>query len=112
MGNETVDECKQKEKANAEERNTCYQEFDAVNEEYGKNLFIITAIIGLLVIIGAMFLLNYINIAAGLIMASVVLMIYGFIVGWDSTGDMIKFIVALIDAAVVIGFAVWIKNRS
>ena len=90
----------------------CYDVYDEAREAYNTVYFIITAILGILVIGAAFFLLQYVNIAAGLILAGVFTIFIGFMTGWDATSDVLKFIFALIDAAIIIGFAVYLNKKG
>jgi len=49
--------------------------------------------------------------AAGTSFAGLVLIVYGFMRGWQGTGDVLKFVVALIVAVIFVYFAVLINNR-
>ena len=89
----------------------CWDEFDEARDIYDRNFFLITSIIGFIAIIVSMFLLGMINIAAGTAFAGLALIVFGFMVGWQSTNDIIKFIIGLIIAVTVIIFAVIINNK-
>ena len=52
-----------------------------------------------------------INIAAGTAFAGLVLIIWGFMRGWQGTGDVLKFVVALIVAVLFVYFAVVVNKR-
>jgi ABC-type transport system involved in cytochrome bd biosynthesis fused ATPase/permease subunit len=89
----------------------CSREFQDADEIYGKNLFIINNIAGILLVIVSLFLFSMVNIAAGASFAGLVLIIYGFMRGWQGTGDILKFVVALIVAVLFITFAVMVNKR-
>ena len=89
----------------------CWQRFNEAEKTYGKNLFIINNVAGIVLVIVSMFLFAMINIAAGTAFAGLALIIYGFMRGWQGTGDVLKFIVALIVAALFITFAVIVNKR-
>ena len=116
--NITVRECNAliKEKQNTfdiqqKEMERCQTEYEAAMKIYGKNLFIINNIVGIIFVIVSLFLFSMVNIAAGTAFAGLVLIIYGFMRGWQGTGDILKFIVGLIVAILFIAFAV-IVNRK
>ncbi|MBT3304296.1 hypothetical protein HN592_03955 [Candidatus Woesearchaeota archaeon] len=112
-GNLTVQECRTlaREKE-IDNRDNCHKPYQKARESYNRNLFLITMIIGLILIVTSLFTLGMINISSGLIMASVVLIVYGFIRGWDSANDILKFVFALADAVIIIAFAVMLNKRK
>ena len=114
--NMTVGECnslKNQEviKGESEESKQCWEEYDSAREDYDRNFFLITAIIGFIAIIISMFLLSMTNIAAGVAFSGLALIVFGFMIGWQSTNDILKFIIGLIIAVVVIVFAVRINKK-
>jgi hypothetical protein len=116
--NMTVKECNAlvNEKQNTFDKqqeyyNKCSNEFQDADKVYGKNLFIINNIAGILLVIASLFLFSMVNIAAGTSFAGLALIVYGFMRGWQGTGDVLKFIVALIVAILFIIFAVMVNKR-
>ena len=115
--NMTVGECQELEFKQfiAEENNgeyqKCWDNFSDVRDIYNKNYFLITSIIGFLAIIVSMYLFSMTNIAAGTAFSGLALIVFGFMVGWQSTDDVIKFIISLIITSVVIFFAVIVNKR-
>lgn len=91
--------------------NECEKSFSEANKIYGKNLFIINTIVGIIAVIISLFLLSMVNISAGIAFSGLILIIYGFMRGWQGTGDVLKFIVALIVAGLFIVFAVMVNKR-
>jgi len=91
--------------------NECNQKFQDADKAYGKNLFIINNIIGIIFVIVSLFLFSMVNIAAGTAFAGLVLIIWGFMRGWTGTGDKLKFVVALIVAILFVVFAVVVNKR-
>jgi len=91
-----------------EKCSTAYQDADKI---YGKNVFIINNILGIILVIVSLFLFSMINIAAGTSFAGLVLIIWGFMRGWQGTGDILKFIVALAVAILFVIFAVLVNKR-
>lgn len=90
----------------------CNQKFNDATKAYNKNLFLITAIVGALAIVLSTLLIPLLNISLGVSFAGLALIIYGFARGWASTGDMVKFIVAIVIAALVIFLGVRYSNRN
>ena len=91
--------------------NECNKKFQEADNSYGKNLFLINNVLGIIFVIVSLFLFSMINIAAGTAFAGLVLIIWGFIRGWQGTGDVLKFIVALIVAVLFVYFAVVVNKR-
>jgi uncharacterized membrane protein len=89
----------------------CFDEYDAARDVYDKNFFLITSIIGFVAVIVSMFLLSMTNIAAGTAFSGLGLIVFGFMIGWQSTNDILKFIIGLVIAVVVIIFAVKINKK-
>ena len=89
----------------------CNKIYEEASKIYGKNLFIINNIIGIALVVASLFIFGMVNIAAGTAFAGLVLIIYGFMRGWQGTGDVLKFIVALVVAALFVTFAVLVNKR-
>ncbi len=90
---------------------SCQKEYSDASKIYGKNLFIINNVAGIIAVIASLFLFGMVNIAAGTAFAGLALIITGFIRGWQGIGDVLKFIVALVIAALFITFAVIVNKR-
>ncbi len=91
--------------------NECNKKFQDADKIYGKNLFIINNVIGIIFVIVSLFLFSMVNIAAGTAFAGLVLIIWGFMRGWMGTGDKLKFVIALIVAVLFVVFAVIVNKR-
>ena len=74
-------------------------------------MFFIASFIGIMIVVVSFFLLNMVSISAGVALAGLGVIVYGFARGWEGTGDIPKFIVGLIVAAIVIYFAVKIHKK-
>jgi uncharacterized protein (DUF983 family) len=116
--NITVLQCREMVKRGVDINNETQAKFDECNNRfneaqkiYGKNLFIVNNIIGIILVIVSLFLFSMVNIAAGISFAGLVLIIYGFMRGWQGTGDILKFVVALIVAALFVYFAVFVNKK-
>jgi hypothetical protein len=90
----------------------CNSKFTAEMKAYNKNLFIIASILGALAIFLGIMFIPLTNISAGVGFAGLALIIYAFTRGWGSTGDALKFIVAIIVAALVIWLGVRFSKRK
>ncbi len=115
--NMTVGECQTLElqhlinEENGDEYQKCWEEFSDNRDIYNRNFFLITSIIGFIAIVISMYLFNMTNIAAGTAFSGLALIVFGFMVGWQSTDDIIKFIISLVITSVVIFFAVIVNKR-
>lgn len=89
----------------------CNQRFTQDMKVYGKNLFIINNLIGIILIVASLFLFSLVNIAAGTAFSGLALIIYGFMRGWQGTGDVLKFSIALVVAILFIIFAVLVNKK-
>ncbi len=89
----------------------CWNKLNEAQKIYGKNLFIINNVIGIIFVIVSLFLFAMTNIAAGAAFSGLALIIYGFMRGWQGTGDTLKFFVSLIVAILFIIFAVLVNKR-
>jgi hypothetical protein len=93
----------------------CNKRFMKDNDIYGRNFLLITNIIGVVIIIASLFLfLNVpamINLSAGTAFAGLVSIFAGFIRGWSSTNDKIKFIIGVIIAIIIVVLAIIINKK-
>ena len=95
----------------------CHQEYEDAEEDYGRNFFIIASILGTLALVVAFFLLNitslYItNISAGIACSGIVMILWAFIRGWESTDEKLKFAVGLIIAVIIIVLTVKLNKKT
>jgi hypothetical protein len=120
-GNITVTECiaiiNENEKNASEyqirdnEMQECNTKFNEAQDRYGKTFFLIACALGLIALIASFFLLNYINISAGVAFAGIVLIIVAFVRGWRGTDDIVKFITGVVIAVVIVYLTLKINNR-
>jgi len=93
----------------------CNKIFMKDNDVYGRNFLLITNIIGVIIIIASLFLFlnvpTMINLSAGTAFAGLVSIFAGFIRGWSSTNDKIKFIMGVIIAIIIVVLAVIINKK-
>ena len=98
-------------KSREKEQVTCSTEYDEASKNYNKTYFLIASILGLIGLIVSFFLLNNINISAGVASAGIVLIIVAFTRGWTETNDILKFVVGLIIGIVVVFLTVKINRK-
>ena len=114
--NLTVQECKELVENSAfykdnKENEECWETFNNAEEEYNKNFFIISSIIGVLIITLSYFLLSITNISVGIVCSGIILILWGFMRGWESTNHMTKFAVSLVIAFVVIFLSLKVNKK-
>ena len=96
-----------------EKQNKVYE--DALRV-YNRDVFIIANIVGVLVFVAGFTLLFKTAIASqsvpiGIMIAGLYSIIYGYVRGWNSTNDQMKFFVGLVIALLVIGGSIWLIER-
>jgi hypothetical protein len=84
------------------EMQECYDRMNLAQKDYGKNIFIINSIVGIIFVLASLYLISLTNIAAGTAFAGIALIIYGFMRGWQGTGDVLKFVVGLVVATLFV----------
>ncbi len=95
----------------------CHEEYRSAEEDYGRNFFIIASILGTIALVVSFFLLNitslYItNISAGIACSGIVMILWAFIRGWESTDEKLKFIVGLIIAVIIITLTIMLNKKT
>jgi hypothetical protein len=98
-------------KSRNQEMQDCNTKFNEAQDRYAKIFFLIACALGLIALIASFFLLNYINISAGVAFAGIVLIIVAFSRGWRGTDDIVKFITGLVIAVVIIYLTLKINKR-
>lgn len=83
---------------------------------YNRNLFIIANLVGILVFALGFWLIFGTALAAqsvpiGIMAAGLWGIIYGYVRGWDSVGDQLKFFIGLVIAVLVLGGSMWLMER-
>ena len=83
---------------------------------YNLNYFIIANVVGLLVFIGCFLLLFKASVPAqsipiGGMVAGFLSILSGYLYGWYSVDDRLKFFIGLIIAAILIGGSMWLVQR-
>ena len=92
------------------------QDYQSQMAVYDRNLFIIANVIGIVMfalgfwlIFGAA--LASFGVPIGIMLAGLWSIMYGYIRGWGSVDDQLKFFIGLVIAALVIGGSVWLMQR-
>lgn len=81
---------------------TCQKEFDAVNDVYSRNVFLILLVLGLASIVGGVFLANASAVSGGLLYGGVLSLIIGAIRYWSNMDDILRFVILGITLAILL----------
>jgi uncharacterized membrane protein len=115
--------CSQKVDAYNAQQQKQQQEFNKENDAYqnalkvyNRDVFIIANVVGIIIFIAGFLVLFMTSIVAqsvpiGIMIAGLWSIIYGYMRGWGSTNDQLKFFVGLVIAALVIGGSIWLIER-
>jgi len=79
----------------------CEEEYDGAQEGYNKVVFIVTAIIGLLVIVLSV-ALQMVSVSAGLMSGGILVILYGTMRYWEYSSNMLRMIILGISLVVLI----------
>ena len=95
------------------QQQTVYQ---AQMQIYNENLFVIANIAGVIVFAFGFWMLFATAVVAqsvpiGIMVAGLWSIIYGYMRGWDSVNDQLKFFIGLVIAVLVIGGSMWLIQR-
>jgi hypothetical protein len=102
--------------AQQEAQNKIYQEcsgrYDLANKNYSKNLFIISLVFGLVVIIICTIWIDINSISGGLMFGSLMFIIYGTSRYWNFMDDLLRFIILGVALINLIYVAYWVNKRA
>jgi len=92
------------------------QAYQSQMNVYDKNLFIIANIIGVVMFAIGFWLVFGVALASnavpvGIMLAGLWSIMYGYMRGWGSVDDQLKFFIGLVIAALVIGGSMWLIQR-
>lgn len=104
-------ELQAQEKAQQEIYNKCSKEYDLANKDYSKNMFIISLIFGILIIIICTIFIDINSISGGLMFGSLMFIIYGTGRYWNFMDDLMRFIILGIALGVLIYVAYWTSRK-
>jgi membrane protein DedA with SNARE-associated domain len=89
----------------------CSDKYELANKDYSKNMFIISLVFGILVIIICTIFININSISGGLMFGSLMFIIYGTGRYWSYMDDLMRFIVLGISLGVLLYVAYWINEK-
>jgi uncharacterized integral membrane protein len=90
----------------------CSDKYESANKNYSKNMFIISLIFGILIIIICTIFVNINSISGGLMFGSLMFIIYGTGSYWNYMDDLLRFIILGISLAILIYVAYLINKRN
>ncbi len=107
----------QAQQAAQDQFNAAQTAYENQMQVYNRNLFIIANIIGILVFALGFWLIFGTALAAqsvpiGIMAAGLWGIIYGYMRGWDSINDQLKFFIGLVIAVMVLGGSMWLMERK
>lgn len=90
----------------------CSKNYDSVNRDYSKKMFIISLIFGIAVIIFCTLFIDIGSITGGLMLGSLIFIIYGTGKYWNYMDDLLRFIVLGLALGILIYVAYWANKKS
>jgi len=85
----------------------CQEEYNKVDKEYRKNVFVFAVAFGVIALIAGIFVIVS-SVAAGLMGGGIVTMIWGTIQYWDQLGDALRFIIL----GIVLVLLIWVGYKK
>jgi Fe2+ transport system protein B len=106
----------EEERERQEEMREKENEYQDKVKVYNRDVFIIANIVGIIVFVSGFLLLfktaiQSQSVLIGVMIAGLYSIIYGYVRGWNSTNDQLKFFVGLVIAISVIGGSIWLIER-
>jgi len=86
---------------------TCRKQYDEVNNEYRKNVFVFAVAFGVIALVGGIFV-QISSVSAGLMGGGIVTMIWGTMQYWDRLGDAIRFVIL----GIVLAILIWVGIKK
>ncbi len=113
QNNKQIDAQQQAAQQKFEQQQKAYQDQMDV---YNRNLFIIANIVGIVMFAIGFFLVFAVVLASravpiGIMVAGLWSIMYGYMRGWGSIDDQLKFFIGLVIAVLVIGGSMWLIQR-
>jgi hypothetical protein len=90
----------------------CNKDFENANKNYTKNLFLISLILGLIIIAVSVLLIKISMISGGLMTGSILFMIYGTGGYWNFMDDLLRFVILGVVLGILIWLAYYLKNKK
>ncbi len=90
----------------------CNKDFENANKNYTKNLFLISLILGLVIIAISVLFIKISTISGGLMAGSIFFMIYGTGGYWNFMDDLVRFIILGVVLSALIWLAYYLTNKK
>ena len=90
----------------------CNKDFENANKNYTKNLFLISLILGLIIIAVSVLFIKISTISGGLMAGSIFFMIYGTGGYWNFMDDLVRFAILGVVLSTLIWLAYYLKNKK
>lgn len=90
---------------------SCQEAYDDAREDYSKNLFLITLILGIIIMVVGALVFGLESVGAGLMGGGVGIILWGIMEFWRFANDWLKFILSLIGLAVIILLAYYFNSK-
>tara|TARA_Y100000310_G_scaffold15748_1_gene15840 strand:+ start:1091 stop:1654 length:564 start_codon:yes stop_codon:yes gene_type:complete len=94
-----------------EKEKQCQDNYENARETYSKTLFIITLILGIILLLLGGKLFNLEAVGAGIMGGGGITIFYGSTSYWQFAGDLFRFIISIIALITVIYIAYWLNNK-
>lgn len=90
----------------------CNNNYESSRENYSKNMFILSLIVGVLIIVGSVIFVYVNSISGGLMFGSLMFLIYGMGNYWRYMHDWVRFIILGFALGVLIYVGYWLGDRE
>lgn len=90
----------------------CSLDYENANKDYTKNLFLISLIIGIIVIAASVIFIKVSAISGGLMLGSLFFIIYGTAGYWEFMEDVLRFVILGVTLAILIWLAYFLSKRE
>jgi len=90
----------------------CSENYDLANKDYSKNMFILSLVFGILVIIICTIFIEISSISGGLMFGSLMFIVYGTGRYWNYMDDFMRFIILGISLGILIYVSYWINKKQ
>jgi len=90
----------------------CSENYDLANKDYSKNMFILSLVFGILVIIICTIFIEISSISGGLMFGSLMFIVYGTGRYWNYMDDFMRFIILGISLGILIYAAYWVNKKT
>lgn len=90
----------------------CQDNYETANEAYSKTLFIITLVLGIILLILGAKLFDLEAVGAGIMGGGIITIFYGSTSYWQYAGDIFRFIISIAGLIAVIYLAYWLNQKT